>query len=90
MTNISNIPSKFKVRINKVIDDQSWIVRPAEWQLCFTEGGNVVWNNTSKREKVKIGDELFVTTLWKENVISSKNEKMSEPRFYVDLNQDPF
>jgi len=81
------ILERFKVRISDVLDNQSWVVSPPKWQLCKTDGGNVVWNNTEKREKISKGEEVYVITLWKKNIISSGTEKFSEPTFYVDFKQ---
>ena len=81
------IIERFKVRISEVLDNQSWVTAPPQWQLCRTDGGNVVWNNTNQREKVSKGDEVYVVTLWKKNVITTGSSLFSEPTFYVAFKQ---
>ena len=83
----SQILQRFKVRISAVIDNQSWIVHKPRWQLCKTDGGNVVWNDTDNRLSISVGEEVYVKTLWKKNINSSGAEFFHEPTFYVDFNQ---
>jgi len=82
------ILERFKVRISEVLDNQSWVTAPPQWQLCRTDGGNVVWNNTHHREKISKGDEVYVVTLWKKNIVTTGSSAFSEPTFYVDFKQN--
>ena len=92
------ILKRFKIKVFKTLENQSWIEVPKNWQLLLSNGFNIVWNNLEHNKFIKNGESIWVVTRWKKTIIHSEPqnpfdhkeiEKVKfEPRVYVDINQN--
>ena len=69
---------RWKVRIRMTFENASWITIPERWQLCLTEGDNIVWNDTTSQPLRKVGDEVYVVSSWLPTVLGAY-EPMFKP-----------
>ena len=92
------ILKRFKIKVFKTLENQSWVEAPKKWQLLLSSGFNIVWNNIEHNEPIKNGESVWVVTGWKKTIIHSdpqnpfdlkegEKEKF-EPRIFVDTNQN--
>ena len=89
---------RFKIKVFKTLENQSWVEAPKKWQLLLSSGFNIVWNNIEHNETIKNGESVWVVTGWKKTIIHSEpqnpfdlkeEEKVKfEPRIFVDNNQN--
>ena len=92
------ILKRFKIKVFKTLENQSWIEVPKKWQLLLSSGFNIIWNNIEHNEPIKSGESIWVVTGWKKTIIHSEpqnpfdlkeEEKVKfEPRIFVDTNQN--
>ena len=93
---------RWKVRIRWFQTVADWIAIPEWWQMCITEGDNIVWNYTKTHQPIQIGQEVWVVAGWypsslkqaemfvpvdEDNPTVDGKEIFSEQRIFVDFDQ---
>ena len=63
---------RWKVRIRMAFQNASWIEIPERWQMCITEGDNIVWNDTTSQPLRQAGDEVWVVAKWRPTILGHK------------------
>ena len=92
------ILKRFKIKVFKTLENQSWVEAPQKWQLLLSSGLNIIWNSIVHNVSIKKGESVWVVTGWKKIIIHSEPqnpfdlkeiEKVKfEPRIFVDNNQN--
>ena len=81
---------RWKLRIRKTYTHASWIEVPERWQMCITEGDNVVWNDTRSLPLRQDGEEVWVVMKWLPTILGHKRMMEGEGVQFEPVAVDAF
>ncbi len=81
---------RWKVRIRMTFTHASWIEVPERWQMCITEGDNIVWNDTRSQPLRNAGEEVWVVAKWLPTILGHKRLSEGEGADFEPVAVDAF